>query len=187
MDVVQLFIYLGGTLVSTLLILHRLPNGWTDVVQFATADGMNKFEIFNLHWGNGLLDFFSSPYTLLGGLVGGTFLTMASHGTDQLLVQRLLGCASKRDSQRALMLDATFIVIQFAFFLILGLCLFAFYHGIGLQQLELNHPMKFSRSLSLKPADRTCRNSYCRCARFGNGKFVLFHQLACFCDVSRSF
>ena len=137
MDVVQLFIYLGGALVSTLLILHRLPNGWTDVVQFATADGMNKFEIFNLHWGNGLLDFFSSPYTLLGGLVGGTFLTMASHGTDQLLVQRLLGCASKRDSQRALMLDATFIVIQFAFFLILGLCLFAFYHGIGLQQLGL--------------------------------------------------
>jgi len=106
-------------------------------VQFATANGINKFEIFNLHWGNGVLDFFSSPYTLLGGLVGGTFLTMASHGTDQLLVQRLLGCASKRDSQRALMLDATFIVIQFAFFLILGLCLFAFYQGVALQQLGL--------------------------------------------------
>ena len=54
---------------------------------------------------------------------------MASHGTDQLLVQRLLGCRSKWDAQRALMLDATLIVLQFAFFLVLGLCLFAFYGG----------------------------------------------------------
>jgi len=138
MDVVQLFIYLTGALISMVLILHHLPNGWSDVVNSATAGGINKFEIFNLHWGNGFLDFLSSPYTLLGGLIGGTFLTMASHGTDQLLVQRLLGCSSKRDSQRALLLDATFIVIQFAFFLILGLCLFAFYHGAGFQQLGLH-------------------------------------------------
>ena len=138
MDVVQLFIYLAGALISMVLILHHLPNGWSDVVNSATAGGINKFEIFNLQWGNGFLDFLSSPYTLLGGLIGGTFLTMASHGTDQLLVQRLLGCSSKRDSQRALLLDATFIVIQFAFFLILGLCLFAFYHGAGFQQLGLH-------------------------------------------------
>jgi Na+/proline symporter len=63
---------------------------------------------------------------------------MASHGTDQLLVQRLLGCKSKRDSQKALMLDATLIVLQFAFFLFLGLCLFAFYKGIPFEQLTLS-------------------------------------------------
>jgi Na+/proline symporter len=62
---------------------------------------------------------------------------MASHGTDQMLVQRLLGCRTRWDSQRALMLDAVFIVIQFAFFLVLGLCLFAFYGGVSYPQLGL--------------------------------------------------
>jgi SSS family solute:Na+ symporter len=138
MDVVQLGIYLAGAAVAMIIMLHHLPNGWSDVVQSATAGGMNKFEIFNLHVGKNLTEFLSSPYTLLGGLLGGTFLTMASHGTDQLLVQRLLACRTRRDSQRALMLDATVIVLQFWFFLLLGLCLFAFYHGASLRQLGLN-------------------------------------------------
>lgn len=138
MDVVQLFIYLSGAVASMALILHALPNGWQDVVHFATLGGRNKFEVFNPSFGTGVVDFFSSPYTLAGGLLGGTFLTMASHGTDQLLVQRLLGCKSTRESQKALMLDAGFILVQFAFFLILGLCLFAFYGGTPFQQLGLS-------------------------------------------------
>ena len=138
MDVVQLFIYLSGAVASMVIIFNHLPHGWNDVVGYATQNGLNKFEIFNLKTGNNLFEFLSSPYTLLGGLLGGTFLTMASHGTDQLLVQRLLGCKSKRDSQRALMLDASIIVLQFAFFLILGLCLYAFYRGVPYQQLGLN-------------------------------------------------
>jgi SSS family transporter len=137
MDVVQLFIYLSGAVASMIIILHHLPNGWNDVVGFATSNGLNKFEFFNPNFGNGIIDFLSSPYTILGGLLGGTFLTMASHGTDQLLVQRLLGCKSKWDSQRALMLDASVIVLQFAFFLILGLCLYAFYGGVPFDQLGL--------------------------------------------------
>jgi solute:Na+ symporter, SSS family len=137
MDVVQLFIYLGGAVISMYIILNHLPHGWDDVVACAVGRGTNKFEIINLHIGNSLIDFLSSPYTLVGGLLGGTFLTMASHGTDQLLVQRLLGCKSARDSQKALMLDASFIVIQFLFFLVLGLCLFAFYNGSTFEQLGL--------------------------------------------------
>ncbi|MEW6062678.1 MAG: sodium:solute symporter, partial [Bacteroidota bacterium] len=137
MDVVQMFIYLGGAVASMMLILNHLPNGWSDVVSFATQNGNNKFSMLNLTTGNSLMEFLSSPYTVLGGLLGGTFLSMASHGTDQLLVQRLLGCKSTRDSQRALMLDATVIVLQFAFFLILGLCLYAFYEGAPFQQLGL--------------------------------------------------
>ena len=137
MDVVQLFIYLGGAVASMALILHRLPHGWADVVAFATANGQDKFAFLNTHTGPGLGAFLASPYTWLGGLLGGTFLTMASHGTDQLLVQRLLGCKSRWDSQRALMLDATFILLQFGFFLVLGLCLYAFYGGATFQQLGL--------------------------------------------------
>lgn len=137
MDVVQMFIYLGGAAASMYLILDHLPNGWSDVVAYATKDGNDKFSIFNVRFGNSFWDFMASPYTLIGGFVGGTFLTMASHGTDQLLVQRLLGCKTRWDSQRALMLDASIIVLQFAFFLILGLCLYAFYDGMSLQQLGL--------------------------------------------------
>jgi len=129
MDVVQMFIYLLGAAASMALIVHRLPGGWSDVVDFATRGGANKLEVLNLSTGGSVMGFLAAPYTLLGGLVGGTFLTMASHGTDQLLVQRLLGCRSRWDAQRALMLDATLIVLQFAFFLFLGLCLFAFYGG----------------------------------------------------------
>lgn len=137
MDVVQMFIYLTGAAAAMALIIDHLPNGWSDVVRYATANGIDKFEIVNPYWGNGVIEFLSSPYTLVGGLLGGTFLTMASHGTDQLLVQRLLGCKTRWDSQRALMLDATLIVIQFAFFLVLGLCLFAFYNGVPFTDLGL--------------------------------------------------
>jgi solute:Na+ symporter, SSS family len=138
MDVVQLFIYLSGAIAAMILILHRLPDGWSDIVRFASSGGEDKFAIFNLHGAGSLMEFLASPYTLAGGLLGGTFLTMASHGTDQLLVQRLLGCRSRWDSQRALMLDATLIVLQFAFFLVLGICLFAFYGGVSYQQLGLS-------------------------------------------------
>jgi solute:Na+ symporter, SSS family len=137
MDVVQLFIYLAGAGVSMYLIIHHLPNGWHDVVRFATADNGNKFNVVNMAWGDSVIQFLAAPYTLIGGLLGGTFLTMASHGTDQLLVQRLLGCKNKRESQKALMLDASIIVLQFGFFLILGICLYAFYEGVPFQQLGL--------------------------------------------------
>ena len=128
-DVIQMFIYIGGAIFSMYVILHNLPNGVSDVITYATANGQNKFQIFNFASFNSWTEFFASPYTFMGAILGGTFLTMASHGTDQLLVQRLLGCKDKRDSQKALVLDASVIEIQFAFFLFLGLCLYAFYEG----------------------------------------------------------
>lgn len=137
MDVVQMIIYLGGALAAMLIILHRLPQGWNDVVRMATGGGVNKFQIFNFSSGESIHEFFSHPYSFAGGILGGTFLSMASHGTDQLLVQRLLGCKSRKESQKALLLDAVFILIQFAFFLVLGLCLFAFYKGATVAQLGL--------------------------------------------------
>lgn len=136
MDVVQLFIYLSGAVVSLVIIVMNLPNGFGDVFAYAALNG-NKFEVFNFQLGTSFWEFLSAPYTLIGGVLGGTFLTMASHGTDQLLVQRLLGCKSKRESQKALLLDASFIVLQFGFFLFLGSCLYAFYHGVPFQQLGL--------------------------------------------------
>jgi SSS family transporter len=137
MDVIQMFIYIGGAVASLLVIFSFLPNGMSDVINFAHSNGQNKFELFNFNFGNSFGEFFTSPYTIIGALLGGTFLAMASHGTDQLLVQRLLGCKSKRDSQKALILDASLIVVQFAFFLFLGLALYAFYNGAAYDSLVL--------------------------------------------------
>jgi SSS family transporter len=137
MDVIQLFIYLGGAIVTMILVVSYLPNGLDDVFKYGTAGGINKFQILNFDTEGSLSAFFASPYTIIGAVLGGTFLTMASHGTDQLLVQRLLGCKSVRDSQKALMLDAGLIVLQFAFFLFLGLCLYAFYQGVPFDKLTI--------------------------------------------------
>jgi SSS family solute:Na+ symporter len=137
MDVVQMFIYVGGAIVSMVVVFQYLPNGIDDVIKYSTMGGINKFEVFSFNPFTNFSEFFATPYTLIGALLGGTFLTMASHGTDQLLVQRLLGCKTKKESQKALMLDASVIVIQFAFFLFLGLCLYAFYQGAPFKELVM--------------------------------------------------
>jgi SSS family solute:Na+ symporter len=137
MDVVQLAIYLIGAVVSFTIILSRLPQGWADLVGWAHAGVVDKLSIVSIGWPGSWSAFFRDPYTLAGGLLGGTFLSMSSHGTDQLIVQRLLACRSRQESQKALLLDATVIVLQFAFFLLLGLGLFAYYHGATIAQLGL--------------------------------------------------
>src|SRR5512140_1464721 len=112
-DVIQLAIYLGGTLIGVYTILHLVPGGWTTIAQTATAAG--KFHIFNFDW-----TFTRTPYTFWAGLIGGTFLTTASHGTDQLIVQRLLAARSERESKTALLASGVFILFQFALFLMVG-------------------------------------------------------------------
>ncbi len=135
MDVVQLAIYLTGAVAAFVLILVRVPGGWGGIL---ASVGSGKLEIFDLTSGGSWSAFFSNPYTLAGGVLGGAFLSMASHGTDQLIVQRLLACSSRKASQKALMLDATVIVLQFAFFLVLGIGVYAYYHGASVAQLGLS-------------------------------------------------
>jgi Na+/proline symporter len=71
----------------------------------------------------------AQPYTILAGLIGGAFLTTASHGTDQLMVQRLLAAKDQRESRIALLSSGVFVLIQFSFFLLVGAGLFVLYHG----------------------------------------------------------
>jgi solute:Na+ symporter, SSS family len=120
-DVIQLTIYLGGTTLAVILALHSLPGGWTAVSQIAQSSG-DKLSVFNfaLNWRH--------PYSFWSGLIGGAFLTCASHGTDQLIVQRLLAARNKRQSQAALLSSALLIFFQFGLFLVVGVVLFAFYH-----------------------------------------------------------
>lgn len=118
-DVVQLAIYIGGTLVGFFTLLHLVPGGWHAI--HATADAAGKFRIFDFS------PQFSKTYTFWAGLIGGTFLTTASHGTDQLMVQRLLSARNARQSQVALLSSGLAILFQFSLFLVVGVMLFAFY------------------------------------------------------------
>jgi solute:Na+ symporter, SSS family len=118
-DVVQTIIYVGGTLVGVFTILHLVPGGWSAVQTF--AEGGNKLRIFDFSF-----DFWK-PYTFWAGLIGGAFLTTASHGTDQLIVQRLLAARDQKQSVTALLSSGIAIVVQFALFLVVGVMLFAYY------------------------------------------------------------
>jgi solute:Na+ symporter, SSS family len=125
-DVVQTFIYVGGTLVGLVTILHLVPGGWGSVE--AIAGGLHKFQVFDptisAHWP--FLDF-ARPYTLWAGIIGGAFLTTASHGTDQLIVQRLLAARNQRQSALALLSSGVAVFFQFGLFLFVGVMLFAYY------------------------------------------------------------
>lgn len=134
-DVLQTFIYVGGAIIAGVYILRQLPGGWSDVASAAAAD--NKFQVINLNFGTSFTDFFGINYTLISSLLGGAFLSMASHGTDQIIVQRLLACRTVRDSQKALILSGLIVFVQFAIFLVLGLLLFAFYHGAPMRSDEI--------------------------------------------------
>lgn len=118
-DVIQMGIYIAGTLIGFFTLLHLVPGGWQTV--HATAVAANKLRV---------LDFtptFSKTYTFWSGIVGGTFLTCASHGTDQLMVQRLLAARNEFQAKVALLTSGIAILLQFTLFLLLGAALFVFY------------------------------------------------------------
>jgi solute:Na+ symporter, SSS family len=125
-DVIQTIIYVGGTLVGLFTILHLVPGGWAAISD--VAGNLHKFQVLDVpitqHWP--YLDFMK-PYTLWAGIIGGAFLTTASHGTDQLIVQRLLAARNQRQSVLALLSSGAAILFQFVLFLVVGVMLFAFY------------------------------------------------------------
>jgi SSS family transporter len=119
-DVLQQTIYVAGTIIGFLTIVHLVPGGWTTVQSIAGQAG--KFRILDFSWNP------TTKYTFWSGLIGGTFLTMASHGTDQLIVQRLLSARSERQSKAALLMSGVAILAQFSLFLLIGSMLFVYYH-----------------------------------------------------------
>src|SRR5437588_240064 len=118
-DVVQTAIYVGGTLVGLVTILNLVPGGWAAIHSAAASAG--KLQVFDFS-GN-----FWFPYTFWAGVIGGAFLTTASHGTDQLIVQRLLAARSQKQSVTALLSSGAAILFQFGLFLMVGVMLWAYY------------------------------------------------------------
>jgi SSS family solute:Na+ symporter len=120
-DVIQLSIYIVGSVIALVLALHWIPGGWGTVSHLARVSG-NKLEAFNFHLS------LREPYVFLSGLIGGAFLDTASHGADQLIVQRLLAARTRRQSQAALLSSGVIILFQFTLFLVIGVVLFTYYH-----------------------------------------------------------
>jgi SSS family transporter len=118
-DVAQLFVYMTGSAVTLVLLLQRIPGGWSEVTQVAAAAG-HKLQFLDFSWN------LATKYTFWSGVIGGSFLTMATHGTDQTIVQRLLAAKTQRDSGRALLTSGGMVLVQFTVFLLIGVLLFVF-------------------------------------------------------------
>jgi solute:Na+ symporter, SSS family len=118
-DVAQLLLYLTGSAVTFFVLLHSIPGGWSEVTQVAAAAG-HKLQVLDFSWN------LTTKYTFWSGLIGGAFLTMASHGTDQIIVQRLLAAKNERDSRRALLASGAVVFFQFTVFLLIGVLLYVF-------------------------------------------------------------
>jgi SSS family transporter len=127
-DVVQMLLYVAGAIVSLVLLLHQIPGGWGHVA--AVAGPLGKLQVFDFRLAAPGV-FFARTYSFWAGILGGCFLTTASHGTDQLIVQRLLAARDCGQSQAALLASWVVIFVQFTLFLAIGTCLFVVYREQG--------------------------------------------------------
>ncbi len=120
-ELIQAGIYIFGGLVAVVLLGRSAPGGWGAILHSAHAAG--KLQVIDWYTG------FDRPFTVLAGLLGGAFLSMASHGADQLIVQRLLSSRSLRDAQKAVIGSGVAVLAQMALFLIIGIGLWAHFAG----------------------------------------------------------
>src|SRR4029450_4891615 len=120
-ELLQASVYLLGGRAALVVRGHAVSGGWSSILSQATSAG--KTTLIDTYVG---LD---RAHTIWAGLIGGAFLAMASHGTDQLIVQRLLSARNLRDGQKAIIGSGLVVFVQFALFLMIGLGLWAFYQG----------------------------------------------------------
>ncbi len=118
-EVVQLVIYIGGAVAAAAVLISSIDGGFSGAIDIGRQ--FDKFTLFDFS-----LDL-TKTYTFWGGLIGGCFLTMSTHGTDQFLVQRYLCTDKPRAAITALMTSGAVVLGQFIGFLFIGVLLFAFY------------------------------------------------------------
>ena len=120
-DTLQMSLYLGGALAAAVALQVAVPGGWGHILSSAAAAG--KLQPLNFSFDP------TTPYTFWAGLLGGSFLSIGSHGVDQITVQRLLACRDLKSSQRAIIGSGVAIIFQFSVFLLVGIGLWVFYQG----------------------------------------------------------
>ncbi len=134
-DAIQMLIYIGGAILAVIYLLNNLTGNIGEIL--SSTEITSKLSVFNFGFDKGFSGFFSQPYTLLSGLIGGAFLSMSSHGTDQLVVQRLLAAKNLDESKKALITTGVIIIFQFALFLFIGVLLFAYYGSLNIKSDEI--------------------------------------------------
>jgi SSS family solute:Na+ symporter len=118
-DCLQFVIYMLGAVATVFVIAAHLPGGWPEWWQFAHAHDRLRVLDFKLSW--------SDPYNFWAGLFGGAMLTIGTHGTDHMMVQRYLSARSQRDAGRAVVVSGIVVLAQFALFLLIGVGLASYY------------------------------------------------------------
>lgn len=131
-ELIQAGIYVTGGIIAIVLIGNAVPGGWGEI--WATASAEGKTRVIDTYLG------IDRPHTLAAGLLGGAFIALGSHGTDQTMVQRMLASRTLRDGQRAIIGSGFAVFAQFSLFLVLGLGLWAFYQGRAFAATDLIFP-----------------------------------------------
>ncbi|HEX7830283.1 MAG TPA: hypothetical protein VF787_11535, partial [Thermoanaerobaculia bacterium] len=116
-EVAQLVIYIGGAIAAAFVLMNDV--GLEHAIAVGSAAG--KFRLFDFS-----LDL-TKTFTFWSGLIGGTFLTLSTHGTDQYMVQRYLCTDRPRSAAKAVIVSGAVVLAQFAAFLFIGVLLFTFY------------------------------------------------------------
>ena len=129
MDFVQMLVYIGGAFIAIFVLWNNLPQGFSLPVE--------KLKIIDTGFDMSFEEFIRQPYTLITAIVGGAVFSLASHGTDHLLVQRVLATGSLRSGQKAMIWSGILAMLQFGLFLGIGLLLFMFYEGVSAEALGL--------------------------------------------------
>src|SRR5436853_5754636 len=111
---------MAGAFATVWIIVTHLSGGWGELIDFGVATG--RWQLFDFD-----LSLTKPTVTFWSGLFGGAFLSLATHGVDQMIVQRYLCAKNRASASWALGLSGFFILVQFAFFLLLGLGIAAFY------------------------------------------------------------
>jgi len=120
-EILQASIYVTGGIAAVVLLGRLVPGGWPAIVDVGAAAG--KFHLIDV------TPTLHRDHNLWAGLFGGAFLSMASHGADQLIVQRLLCSRSLGDARKAIVGSGIVVFLQFTLFLLIGVGLYAFYEG----------------------------------------------------------
>ncbi len=129
-DAIQMLLYVGGALLSVAVLMHH-----TTFADLQHAFAAGKFTVFDFS-----APILTSPYSFLAAVFGGAVFTMASHGADQLMVQRILACKSLADGRKAMIGSAVFVTLQFGLFSLIGTLLWIHLGGKTPAQLGLATP-----------------------------------------------
>ncbi len=137
-DVVQMFLYLFGAALAVFILIGKIDGGWSKVIETATANG--KLDFINWGFDKGFWGFFTEKYSLIASILGGAFLSMASHGADQLIVQRVLATDSLKNGKKAMIGSGILVFFQFGFFLVVGIVLYTFYGSTAFTKGDIVFP-----------------------------------------------